>query len=134
LFWLIITCSDPCSDLFWHYFFLFGVAYKLVSTIIGSYYDSCSRLLWHFICFVLTIIEYITLIKNINLKVCQNIVKWDFVSKFSLSEIQWCGRNLILILSLLFIVFLKKFKQLACKGDINTVVRHIYIFVSAIHI
>jgi hypothetical protein len=26
------------------------------------------------------------------------------------------------------------FKQLACKGDINTFVRHIYIFVPAVHI
>jgi hypothetical protein len=40
-----------------------------------------------------------------NKKFCQNIVKWDLVSKFLLSEIQWCDRNLILMFDLWFIDF-----------------------------
>jgi hypothetical protein len=30
-----------------------------------------------------------------NKKVCQNIVKWDLILKFLLSEIQWRDQNLI---------------------------------------
>jgi uncharacterized membrane protein len=41
-----------------------------------------------------------------NKKACQNIVKWDLVSKFLLLEIQWCDRNLTLMFGLLFIGFL----------------------------
>jgi hypothetical protein len=93
---MIITCSDPCSDLFWHYICfirddiqtcsdytnnlfcynnnLFWPLFWFVLTLlffqddIQIYSGSCSHFFWHFIYFVLAIIEYITLIKNTNKK------------------------------------------------------------------
>jgi uncharacterized membrane protein len=68
-----------------------------------------------------------------NKKVCQNIVKWDLISKFLLSEIQWCNQDLILTFDLWFIYFWN-LKQLACKGDIKTFCSWHTVFVSVVHI
>jgi hypothetical protein len=92
--------------LFWHYIF-FRETYKLILAIIRSCSDSCSRLFRQLICFCYVDNRIHNVIKNINKKDCQNIVKWDLVSKFLLSEIQWCNRNLVLILGLWFIDFFK---------------------------